>query len=189
MDDRDSDRRSRGRRGGRRGGVREFGGPQDFGAPEGYGFPPEFQSDFVSERPKGGDRYGGQNDRGGYQGGGDRYGGGGNGAGGDRYGSGSDRDGSGGSRTGGYGGGDQAPAERGPRQLGTVKFFKSDKGFGFIKPDDGSADIFVHISAVERSGMTGLESDMRVSFETEPDRRGKGPKAVELKLADEDQSA
>lgn len=188
MDDRDSDRRSRGRRGGRRGSQRDFGGPQDFGGPGDFGFPPDFQSDFTSDRPQGNDRYGGQNDRGdnrggGYQGGNDRYGGGGG------YGSGGDRYGSGGQRSGGYGGGDRAPVERGPRQAGTVKFFKSDKGFGFIKPDDGSADIFVHISAVERSGMTGLESDMRISFETEPDRRGKGPKAVDLKMLDEDQSA
>ncbi|WP_049792555.1 cold-shock protein [Polymorphum gilvum] len=61
-----------------------------------------------------------------------------------------------------------------------MKFFKSDKGFGFITPDNGEADVFVHISAVERSGFTTLDSGQRVSFETEPDRRGKGPKAVNL---------
>ncbi|MCC4242900.1 cold-shock protein [Stappia indica] len=72
--------------------------------------------------------------------------------------------------------------ERGPRQTGVVKFFKSDKGFGFIMPDNGDADVFVHISAVERSGLTSLDSGQRVSFETEPDRHGKGPKAVELKI-------
>lgn len=77
----------------------------------------------------------------------------------------------------------EAPAmERGPRQPGVVKFFKADKGFGFIMPDSGEPDVFVHISAVERSGLTTLESGQRVSFETEPDRHGKGPKAVELQI-------
>ncbi|WP_205470516.1 cold-shock protein [Breoghania sp. L-A4] len=76
--------------------------------------------------------------------------------------------------------------ERGPRQLGTVKFFKGDKGFGFITPDSGETDVFVHISAVERSGLTGLDSGQRISFETEPDRRGKGPKAVELQVVEGD---
>lgn len=68
------------------------------------------------------------------------------------------------------------------RQTGTVKFFNTEKGFGFIKPDDDSKDIFVHISAVERSGIPPLSEGMKVSFETEPDRRGKGPKAVELQV-------
>ena len=68
-------------------------------------------------------------------------------------------------------------------ETGTVKFFNIDKGFGFIKPDNGGADIFVHISAVQASGMTGLEENQKVSFDTEPDRRGKGPKAVNLRLA------
>ncbi|MBU2485370.1 MAG: cold-shock protein [Alphaproteobacteria bacterium] len=68
-------------------------------------------------------------------------------------------------------------------ETGTVKFFNVDKGFGFIKPDNGGADIFVHISAVQASGMTGLEENQKVSFDTEPDRRGKGPKAVNLRLA------
>ncbi|MBO6757460.1 MAG: cold-shock protein [Roseibium sp.] len=79
--------------------------------------------------------------------------------------------------------------ERGPRQSGTVKFFKSDKGFGFITPDEGEADVFVHISAVERSGMATLDSGQRISFETEPDRRGKGPKAVNLQELENDPAA
>ncbi|MBB4301147.1 cold shock CspA family protein [Rhodobium orientis] len=79
---------------------------------------------------------------------------------------------------------DDDPAERGPRQFGTVKFFKADKGFGFIKPDMGEVDIFVHISAVERSGLGTIDSGQRISFETEPDRRGRGPKAVGLRLED-----
>ncbi|MGE3746948.1 MAG: cold-shock protein [Sphingomonadaceae bacterium] len=57
--------------------------------------------------------------------------------------------------------------------IGTVKFFNSDKGYGFIAAEDGSGDSFVHISAVERSGMSTLEKDQRVSFELEQDRRGK----------------
>ncbi|EEQ96231.1 cold shock protein CSPA [Brucella intermedia LMG 3301] len=65
-------------------------------------------------------------------------------------------------------------------QTGQVKFFNTEKGFGFIKPDDGGADIFVHISAVQASGLTGLADNQKVSYETEPDRRGKGPKAVNI---------
>ncbi|WP_310619009.1 cold-shock protein [Flexibacterium corallicola] len=80
------------------------------------------------------------------------------------------------------------PVERGPRQHGTVKFFKEDKGFGFITPDGSETDVFVHISAVERSGLGDLSSGQRISFETEPDRRGKGPKAVELRLEEENTS-
>ncbi|TCD15519.1 cold-shock protein [Oricola cellulosilytica] len=69
-------------------------------------------------------------------------------------------------------------------QTGTVKFFNADKGFGFIKPDDGGTDIFVHISALQASGLMTLDENQKVSFETEPDRRGKGPKAVNLQLAE-----
>ncbi len=57
---------------------------------------------------------------------------------------------------------------------GTVKFFNVDKGYGFIAPNDGGTDAFVHISAVERAGMRTLEKDQRVSYELETDRRGKG---------------
>ncbi|WP_300551696.1 cold-shock protein [Maricaulis sp.] len=67
---------------------------------------------------------------------------------------------------------------------GTVKFFNQSKGFGFITPDEGGADVFVHITAVQASGLPGLDDGQKVSFETEPDRRGKGPKAVNLQLAD-----
>jgi CspA family cold shock protein len=69
------------------------------------------------------------------------------------------------------------------RQTGTVKFFNQTKGFGFITPDEGGKDVFVHVTAVERSGIGVLDEGMRVSFETEPDKRGKGPKAVNLQLA------
>jgi CspA family cold shock protein len=69
------------------------------------------------------------------------------------------------------------------RQNGTVKFFNASKGYGFITPDDGGKDIFVHVTAVEQSGMATLSDGMRISFEVEPDKRGKGPKAVELQAA------
>ncbi|GAB1582573.1 MULTISPECIES: cold-shock protein [Phyllobacteriaceae] len=69
-------------------------------------------------------------------------------------------------------------------QTGLVKFFNTEKGFGFIKPDNGGPDIFVHISAVQASGLTGLADNQKVTFDTEPDRRGKGPKAVNISVAD-----
>jgi CspA family cold shock protein len=62
--------------------------------------------------------------------------------------------------------------------IGTVKFFNTTKGFGFIKPDDGSPDVFVHISAVERSGLKTLNQGQKVRFEIQEDK--KGPKAVNL---------
>ncbi len=65
-------------------------------------------------------------------------------------------------------------------QTGIVKFFNSEKGFGFITPDEGGTDVFVHISAVQASQLPGLDQNQKVSFDTEPDKRGKGPKAVNL---------
>jgi CspA family cold shock protein len=67
---------------------------------------------------------------------------------------------------------------------GTVKFFNENKGYGCIAPDGGGNDAFVHISAVERSGMRTLRQDQRVSFELQEDRRGKMA-AVNLKSADD----
>lgn len=162
----------------------------------------------------GGDRggFGGGRDRGGF-GGGDRGGFGGRDrggfGGGDRGGfGGRDRGGFGGGGFGGGGGGDdfrprrrfdegeggfgggeggyrpRPPVERGPRQNGVVKFFNAEKGYGFITPEEGGADVFVHVSAVERSGVTVLDKGQKVSFETEPDKRGKGPKAVNLQILD-----
>lgn len=64
---------------------------------------------------------------------------------------------------------------------GTVKFFNKMKGFGFITPDGGGQDAFVHISAVEAAGLSGLDQDQRVSFELEPDRRGR-ESAANLKI-------
>ncbi len=69
------------------------------------------------------------------------------------------------------------------RQVGTVKFFNASKGYGFVTPDEGGKDIFVHVTAVEQSGMPTLNDGMRISFEVEPDKRGKGPKAVSLEAA------
>lgn len=65
--------------------------------------------------------------------------------------------------------------------IGTVKFFNSSKGFGFIAPEGGGKDVFVHSSAVEMSGMRVLAEGQRVSFEVQADL--KGPKAVNLQAA------
>ncbi|GAA5542102.1 MULTISPECIES: cold-shock protein [Brucella/Ochrobactrum group] len=61
---------------------------------------------------------------------------------------------------------------------GTVKFFNGTKGFGFIQPDDGSPDVFVHVSAVERAGLHALNEGQKVSFELVADRRS-GKKAAD----------
>ncbi len=66
--------------------------------------------------------------------------------------------------------------------VGTVKFFNTDKGYGFIAPDTGGGDAFVHISAVERAGMATLDKDQRVKYELETDNRGK-TSAVQLEAA------
>ena len=68
-------------------------------------------------------------------------------------------------------------------KTGTVKFFNSDKGYGFIQPDDGSSDSFVHISAVQAAGMQTLDKDQRLNYETETGRNGK-ESAVNLSAAD-----
>jgi CspA family cold shock protein len=66
---------------------------------------------------------------------------------------------------------------------GTVKFFNADKGYGFIAPDGGGNDAFVHITAVERAGMRTLDKDQRVQYDLEEDRRGK-MSAVNLQPAE-----
>ena len=66
---------------------------------------------------------------------------------------------------------------------GTVKFFNAAKGFGFIEPEDGSKDAFVHISAIERAGLGTLNEGQKVSYELQPGRDGKSS-AEDLRLAD-----
>ena len=65
---------------------------------------------------------------------------------------------------------------------GIVKFFNGEKGYGFIKPDDGSRDIFVHVTAVEQAGLQALSEGQKIAYEVEPDKKGKGPKAVNLQV-------
>ena len=64
---------------------------------------------------------------------------------------------------------------------GTVKFFNTAKGFGFIEPDDGGKDVFVHASALEAAGIRALSEGDRVSFVLEDDRKGRGKQAGQLK--------
>lgn len=69
-----------------------------------------------------------------------------------------------------------------PMPTGTVKFFNTDKGYGFIAPEDGGNDAFVHISAVERAGLRTLDKDQRITYELELDKRGK-QSAVNIQTA------
>jgi CspA family cold shock protein len=69
------------------------------------------------------------------------------------------------------------------RLTGTVKFFNSAKGFGFITPEDGSKDVFVHATAVERAGLRMLNEGDRVTFTLEDDRKGRGKQAAQLEKA------
>jgi CspA family cold shock protein len=68
------------------------------------------------------------------------------------------------------------------RIRGTVKFFNAAKGYGFIKPDTGGKDVFVHATALEAAGIAGLQEGDKVSFVLEEDRRGRGEKASQLEL-------
>ena len=123
---------------------------------------------------EGGPRFGGDD----WRGGGDRFGGGG---GGDRFGGGDNRGGFGGGPRGGFGGGrgPGGPPRGGgmPAQVvgtgtGKVKFFNTQKGFGFIQRDEGGEDVFVHISQVERAGLEGLAEGQELQFNL-VDRGGK----------------
>ena len=115
-----------------------------------------------SRAPRG-DRFGG---------GGDRFGGGG----GDRFG------GGGGDRFGGGGGGyhhrDSGPS--GPMVEGKVKFFNDQKGFGFVMPDNGSGDIYLHASALRRSGVQAVEPDQRIRYSTRQGNKGVEVDRVEI---------
>jgi CspA family cold shock protein len=66
--------------------------------------------------------------------------------------------------------------------IGTVKWFNAQKGFGFIQPDDGSKDVFVHISSVEQSGLVGLNDGQKLAYEVEAGRRPGQLSAVNLKV-------
>ena len=66
--------------------------------------------------------------------------------------------------------------------VGTVKFFNTQKGFGFIQPEDGSKDVFVHVSAVEQAGLPGLSDGQKISYELVTDRRSSKVSAGNLKL-------
>ena len=68
------------------------------------------------------------------------------------------------------------------RYIGIVKFFNQEKGYGFISPENGGKDVFVHVTTVLRSGIPLLEDGVRLSYEVQPDQRGRGPQAVELQL-------
>jgi len=142
----------------------------------------------------GGDEFGGGSSYGGgggYGGGGDRFGGGGGGYGGDRFGGGGGGGGysGGGGGRGGFGGGGGGGARGGmPAQVigegkGVVKFFNAQKGFGFVVRDDGGEDVFVHISAVEQAGLTGLAEGQPLEF-TLVDRGGR-VSATDLKIEGE----
>ncbi|XUU61642.1 cold-shock protein [Erythrobacter sp. HA6-11] len=158
-------------RGRRRGKDKRDGFGEDsfdpFGG-EGYQPPADFGND------RGG--FGGRrDDRGGYGGGGggDRFGGGG----GDRFGGGNRGGPSGGGPRGGGGGAGGGGFNRMPAQVvgtgkGTVKFFNSQKGFGFIQQETGGEDVFIHISAVERAGLEGLAEGQELEFNL-VDRGGK----------------
>ncbi len=176
----DRERRGGGK-GSKRGGKRDdFGGGDFYGGGGGFGEPPRGGGfgggDFGGGGPRGG--FGG--DRGGF-GGGDRPGGGG----GYRPGGGGF---GGGDRGGGGGGFNRGPRPQMPAQVvgegtGTVKFFNSEKGFGFVARDDGGEDVFVHISAVEQAGLTGLASNQTLAF-TLVDRNGR-ISATDLKITGE----
>jgi CspA family cold shock protein len=173
----------RGRRGGRGKDKRDGFGDDNFydqGASAGGG---GGRGGFGGGFGGGGDRFGGGGgfggDRGGF-GGGDRPAGGGFAGGGNRGGFGG---GGGGGFAGGGGGGRGMPAQVVGEGTGVVKFFNGQKGFGFVVRDDGGEDVFVHISAVEQAGLTGLAEGQQLGF-TLVDRGGK-VSATDLKIEGE----
>ncbi|MGJ3649462.1 cold-shock protein [Sphingomonas sp. GlSt437] len=155
------DKGRRGERGGRGRDKRDGFGEDNFG---GGGFDGGFNAGGFG----GGDRFGGGGGGGGFRGGGDRFGGGGGGF-----------RGGGGGFGGGRGGGGMPPQVVGEGK-GVVKFFNAQKGFGFVVRDDGGEDVFVHISAVEAAGLTGLAEGQPLGF-TLVDRGGR-ISATELKI-------
>ncbi len=69
------------------------------------------------------------------------------------------------------------------RITGTVKFYNTTKGYGFVSPEDGSKDVFVHVSALESAGIHGLNEGDKITFVLEDDRRGRGKQAAQIELA------
>lgn len=69
------------------------------------------------------------------------------------------------------------------RKTGVVKFFSDERGYGFIKLDDGSGDVFVHAKDLQRSGLQTLQDGDRISFSTQPSCNGKGPMAIDVRMA------
>jgi CspA family cold shock protein len=69
------------------------------------------------------------------------------------------------------------------RITGTVKFFNTTKGYGFVSPEDGSKDVFVHASALESAGIHGLNEGDKITFVLEDDRKGQGKQAAQIELA------
>jgi CspA family cold shock protein len=116
-----------------------------------------------------------------------RSGGGGGGGGFDRPrggGGGFDRPRGGGGGFGGGGGGGRPSGDPAGAGAGTVKWFNPTKGFGFIQPDDGGQDVFVHISAVEQAGLRGLNEGQQVAYDLEADRRSGKTSATNLRVND-----
>jgi len=69
------------------------------------------------------------------------------------------------------------------RITGTVKFFNTSKGYGFVSPEDGSKDVFVHVTALESAGIHGLNEGDKITFVLEDDRKGKGKQVAQIELA------
>jgi cold shock protein len=65
---------------------------------------------------------------------------------------------------------------------GTVKFFKQDRGFGFVAPDGGGGDVFVHVSELEKAGISRLSEGQKVTFDIEPDKKTGKPRAVNVRI-------
>jgi CspA family cold shock protein len=171
------DKGSRGQRGGRGRDKRDgFGGGDESGGFEGGGFN---SGGFGGGGFGGGDRFGGGGSSFGGGGGGRGFGGGGGGFGGGG-GGGRGFGGGGGGFGGGGGGGRGMPPQVVGEGTGVVKFFNGQKGFGFVVRDDGGEDVFVHISAVEQAGLTGLAEGQPLGF-TLVDRGGR-ISATELKI-------
>ncbi len=69
------------------------------------------------------------------------------------------------------------------RITGTVKFFNTSKGYGFVTPEDGSKDVFIHVTALESAGIHGLNEGDKITFVLEDDRQGRGKQVAQVELA------